>query len=290
MSLQISSPSGGAVSLPPAVDTTAAARTGPAAPYTDISANAPTHQPGAAAASQLPSPAQGAPASQTLAAFNMLTPDTMQADMYAVMALMTKTAQQQRTAAREQRHTEMQSQYQAQMDAAQQIREAANDRLMGAILSGVMNIAAGAMQIGGAAKSLSTSGSAFKTKLEADKAVGIKPGVEPTPGQQSQLKANDTAFGYAAAKANAATSGADGASKMLGGFGGVASGVMEQQAAQHDARKAELEAKSRLHETAMQQAGDVMQQMQDMLRDIRDKLSSMEQSRIETTRGIARNI
>lgn len=94
----------------------------------------------------------------------------------------------------------------------------------------------------------------------------------------------------ALSKASAFSTGGDGASKVAGAAGQMLNAVMEQQAAGHDAHKAELEAGAKAHEAQVQQSSDVMQQMQDFIRDIRDKLSSIEQSRIETTRGIARNI
>ncbi|MNH45096.1 hypothetical protein D3C81_2310010 [compost metagenome] len=64
----------------------------------------------------------------------------------------------------------------------------------------------------------------------------------------------------------------------------------ERKAAEHDAKKAELEALSKVHDSATQQATEMAQQMMDVIRDVREKLSSIEQSRMETNRGIARNI
>lgn len=81
-----------------------------------------------------------------------------------------------------------------------------------------------------------------------------------------------------------------GISSVLGGIGGLVNATMEQKAAQHDAMKAQLETQAKVYETNNQQANDFMQQMMDVIRDVRDKLSSVQQSTIETNRGIARNI
>jgi len=81
-----------------------------------------------------------------------------------------------------------------------------------------------------------------------------------------------------------------GASGLLGGIGGIVNASQERKAAEHDAKKSELETSAKIADTNMQQANDFMQQMMDMIRDVRDKLSAIEQSNVETNRGIARNI
>lgn len=78
--------------------------------------------------------------------------------------------------------------------------------------------------------------------------------------------------------------------QVTGGIGSIAQAAMEHKAAQHDARKAELEADARVHEEARNQANDLMQQMNEIIRDVRDKLSEISRSSLETQRGIARNI
>ena len=224
---------------------------------------------------ETPPPGRGSSPNDVMTALGSLTADMMQADMYTLMALMQQMAQQQRSSARELRNSEMQAQISTLQDAAQEIRNAAADRLTGAILSGVMQMAAGAIQIGGAAMSFSRTSDALKD-FKTSSTTG-------TPMTDQQLSG-------ALGKANAFSTGADGASKIGTGFGQMLNATMEQQAAGHDADKATKEAGAKAHEAQTQQAGDLMQQMQDILRDIRDKLSAMEQSRIETTRGIARNI
>ena len=204
-------------------------------------------------ATEMPPPETTGTPAGAAAALSQLTGQSMVADMYAVLALFAKIAQEQRTSAREVRHSEMAAQVKSLMSAAQEIRDAAHERMVGAMVSGVMQIAAGAVQVGG----------------------GVKASNVSTTNQ---------------AGAGAITAGFGGASTMLNAVGTITSGLMEQQASGHDAKKAELEAMAKAQDTATQQAGDLMQQMQDVIRDIREKLASIEQSLLDTNRGIARNI
>lgn len=171
-------------------------------------------------------------------------------DIYAVMALFQKMAQEQRNSAREVRTSEMTAQVQSLFSAADEIRNAAQDRFVGAVVAGAMQIAGGVAQAGLAGSS----------------------------------------FGKDAVKAGALTGTGQGVSQAFGGIGSIVNASQELKAAGHDAKKAELEATAKVHESASQQAGDLMQQMMDVIRDVRDKLGAIEQSRVETTRGIARNI
>lgn len=372
-------------------------------------------------------------------------------DIYAVMGLLQKVAQEQRTAARETRMAEADAQTSALMAAAGEIRSAAKDRLIGGLISGSLAIGGGVVSMVGAAKEAKalskTAGSempeagaltkeqameinpeqvakkaalneqlqkdfgsiqlkktgepqgigalnkpqameinpsqvARKAELNAEftkkfddvkftpTASGVAPaasGVAPAapsgltthfPAQAGQPKTPDagaftkqqameinpsqvtrkadlnaqftqkfdhvkftpTAAGTAPSAASSvapktnfpAEAGASKTPELTGSAleakiaakgkvwqsaaqtitatGGLASEMANFTASLHDARKAELEASASAHDAAASQANDEMQQMQDMLRDIRDKLSAMEQSNIETNRGIARNI
>ncbi|MFN3430708.1 MAG: collagen binding domain-containing protein [Candidatus Sericytochromatia bacterium] len=86
-------------------------------------------------------------------------------------------------------------------------------------------------------------------------------------------------------------------STLVNGVGKLSAGQKQTELANYEAKakEAEAEAKKMMDEAsaATQQAAaanEMMQQMMDLIRDIRDKLSSIQQSQIETTRGIARNI
>lgn len=83
---------------------------------------------------------------------------------------------------------------------------------------------------------------------------------------------------------------AEAGNTMMGVIGKSASAGLDFEASLHEANASRLQAQAKLHESASQQANDMMQQMMDVIRDVRDKIQAMDQSRLETTRGIARNI
>lgn len=225
-----------------------------------------------------------------------LTETQVSADIYAVMALFQKMAQEQRNAAREVRTTEMQAQVGALKDAAQEIRNAAQERFVGAVVAGAMQIAGGVASIGAGAVSMGYAASAAKSnKLSGEfteqagyaRAEGNADIADTFSGAAKQF---DAKAGLLSAKAGFATATGQGSAGILGGVGGIVQATQEKKAAEHDASKAELEANAKVHDSAVQQANDLMQQMMDVIRDVKDKLGAIEQSRLETNRGIARNI
>jgi hypothetical protein len=227
------------------------------------------------------------------------------ADMYAVMALFQQMAQEMRNSAREVRGSEMQSQIGALKGAAQEIRNAAEERMIGAIVAGSMQIVGGAMSLGmGIAGGAQQVKGGMKTiessKLEqaSTNFAAENKGAGLTKAEVKTFTANYKAeAGIAGGEAAIATGrGAQltavgqGASGIFGGIGTIVQATQEKKATEHEASKALLEADSKVHESGVQQANDLMQQMMDVIRDVKDKLGSIEQSRLETTRGIARNI
>lgn len=86
------------------------------------------------------------------------------------------------------------------------------------------------------------------------------------------------------------STGKDGFTGIGSGLGSMLSAGDTLKAGLADARRSELEADAKVFETGVQHANDTMQQMMDVIRDVREKLQGMQQSAIETNRGIARNI
>ena len=205
-------------------------------------------------APQVPSNPDGVIAGATS---NLLNMGTMEAggDIYALMALLHETAQKQRTAARELRSAEMQQQVTDLLGAAQSIRDSARERMVGAIVAGSMQIVGGAFQFVAGART----------------AYGAYKGAIPENAQVYSDFARAT-------------------DSMFRGVGDTARAGKDVQAADFDAQKAEREAAAHIHDNSAQQAQDQAQLMMDIMRDIRDKLSAMEQSRLETNRGITRNL
>lgn len=253
----------------------------------------------------LPAP-QGALTQHASAAYESLaklSADNVSTDIYAVMALFQKMAQEQRNAAREVRATEMNAQIDSLKGAADQIRAAAQDRFVGAVVAGSLQIAGGVASITAGTMAFKSSMSAASanvgsgqakmdaSNLQAANLDGSMPELAP---QASYLGGKATYLEGVAnqhsGKAQLYNSIGQGSSGIAGGIGQIAQAAQEKKAAEHDAQKAELEAQAKVHDSGVQQANDLMQQMMDVIRDVRDKLGSMEQSRLETNRGIARNI
>lgn len=198
--------------------------------------------------------------------FGSLSSESVSIDIYSVMALFQKCAQEMRNQAREVRNSEMQSQVASLKNAAQEIRNAAEDRLQQAIISGSFQIAGGALSVG-----MGITGGVLGAK-------GINAGADTTKGMH--LSNLSSTF----------SNSAQGAGSILTGIGSMAGASKERDAAEHDARKSELESDARVHEQSVQQANDLMQQMMDVIRDVREKLGAIDQARNETNRGIARNV
>lgn len=272
-------------------------------------------------------------------AMRNLNSETVATDIYSVMAMIQKIAQEQRNTARTLRDSNMEQQVSQLQLASQEIRNAAQERFIGAVVQGAMQIGSGAASIGagvasavqaGKAASMDDSGlKAQEQKIEslqneskdfASKStkelesMARNPFVEPEElsrqaaldkGKLDQMdkdilvlqkknvgdqKTFDMAQGSLLKSAERASQFGQGASGVLGGIGGMINASQERAAAEHDANKSERETEAKVFETKSQQANDFMQQMMDVIRDVRDKLSAIEQSNVETNRGIARNI
>lgn len=82
--------------------------------------------------------------------------------------------------------------------------------------------------------------------------------------------------------------GGDAASRAIGSLGTMSESGFGTLAAGYDAERAELEAGAHKQEQATQVLNELMQQLLDGVRNILDKLQSIEQSRVDTNRGISR--
>ncbi|MFJ1301996.1 type III secretion system translocon subunit SctB [Pseudomonadota bacterium AL_CKDN230030165-1A_HGKHYDSX7] len=198
----------------------------------------------------------------------------VQTDIYAVMALFQKLAQDQRNAARADRAAAMDAQVQTLMSAADKIRDAAAERFAGAMAAGAFQIAGGIMQVGMGAGAIGAT----------VKSVNMTTTSSPLTAAQTKFQSGLDSF------ASNASGLGQGASGIMGGIGSMAQAGFDRAASAKDAERAELEASAKVFESGVQQANDLMQQMMDVIRDVRDKLGAIEQSRIETNRGIARNV
>ncbi len=195
-------------------------------------------------------------------------------DMYAVMALLQKISQEQRNAARADRAASMDAQTQALMSAADKIKEAAEERFKGALAQGIGQIVGGFMQAGVGLGGMGAMGASARMTTTSS----------PLTSQQFVTQAKLDGF------ATNSSGIGQGLSGMAGGVGGIVQAAYDRKAGEADAARSRLEADAKVFESGAQHANDLMQQMMDVIRDVRDKLGAIEQSRSETTRGIARNL
>ncbi|KAB0602096.1 type III secretion system translocon subunit SctB [Castellaniella defragrans] len=198
--------------------------------------------------------------------FRTLDPETAAIDIYTVMAVFQKFAQEMRNQAREARNAALEADIASLKNAAQEIRNAAQERMQQAFVQGAFQLAGG----------FTSAGLGVMGGLLGVASMGA--GVSEVAGKQ--LGAWSKTFGDSA----------QGAGGMLGSGGTVGAAAFEQRAAEHDAQKARYDADARVHEQSMQQANEIMQHMMDVIRDIRDKISAIDQARSETNRSIARNV
>lgn len=222
-------------------------------------------------------------------------------DMQMVMGLFLKMAQSIRQSSRDERQAELTQQADALGAAAQEIRAAAQQRFVGALVQGSIQIAGGALSIGAGLGSLNSIRTSKTAATEAGNSAynqasnkvinkGGTAGEAIDAGEAAFQSQYGATFQNSMKAADTFAQTAQGASQALQGAGAMANAAFEREAADHDANKAGYDKEATLHQAAHDSANDMMQQMQDVIRDIRDKISAMEQSNIETTRGIARNI
>ncbi len=118
-----------------------------------------------------------AEAAAALARLQALNDAQVGADIYAYMALFQQMAQQMRNTARTQRTTEMQAQVSALQNAAQEMKNAAAQRFIAALVSSGTQIVSGLVQMGGS--SLAASKSIKGAKMEYDANKGLQGAAQP---------------------------------------------------------------------------------------------------------------
>lgn len=215
-------------------------------------------------------------------------------DIYAVMAALQKNAQEMRSANRVIRASELNAQVGDLMQAAKEMKTAAKYRMIAGVVQGSIQVASGAIQLGGSIASGIKAGQASQRE---NLALGVdrKIASGSVPGDQiSQHKVASDTLNFKATSlrndASAISDRAKGSSDILSGAGNITASVLNYHADLADAKAKRLEAGAKLHESASSEANEMMQQMMDVIRDVREKLSAIDQSRIETNRAISRNI
>ena len=214
--------------------------------------------------------------------FNALSAQNMSVDMLEILKLMQRSSQSMRNAYRKIRNEESNAQIGTMLDAAKEMKSAADHRYKAAQIQAWTQIATGTVQ--GIGAGMSAFGS-FKSLGKMDSITKVdSAGKEFTKLVETTSSKNWANFG--------STTGAVGDSlgNLGGGIGKLISAGEEREASLADARSRELDASGKLHESAFQDANDQMQHNQELIRDVMDKLQAIMQSNLETNRRINNNI
>lgn len=211
-----------------------------------------------------------------------LKADDGRKDLYSIMVLLLDTSRTQRIAGREIRQAGYEAQISIQYDAAQKIRDSADERMWGGIIAGVGQVLGGALTAAGGAAAIGSSVRAGGQAAASGKALEANNQVLANSLTNSAQMWQGASQGF-----SAVGSGLGDISKSSGGLGQA---VFDSKAAEFDAQKAEIDATGRKQEQMTQEVNEHMQQLFDVIRDVLDKLRSTEQSRSETNRGIARSL
>jgi len=232
----------------------------------------------------VPQPADEAGPGVSLGSFRGAITDaetSVQTDTFAFMALFAKIQQGMRDNARAERTAELQSQVGSLRAAASEMIKAGDERLAGAIVDGLAKAGTGAMSIAGGLGGLRAM-SATRRSVEFS-------------GADDFSTSRGSSFNFAEGSPDMARMGAvnrmgDGLGGLVEGGAHLTGGILEHGAGEHDAEAKRDEAEGVQAEARGNQAQDLMAATADTLRDLREKLAAMEQSNVETLRGMARNI
>lgn len=245
------------------------------------------------------SPGDAAKAAQTMASFPQAE---LQADIFSMMKLFQGMEREERNSARMDREVSLQTKVTELNSQADEMETAAEKRFTSAMISGSMQIVGGAMSVGLAAAGGYKQVQGMKTEAagnagmnreqarltqgwEKDGSVGPKPVVDSSLGQAYVTAGKaQTASGMALGQS------AGGAGQMVSGMGSLGAAAVDKEAAAADVAAKRNETNATVADTAIQAANDRMQRAKEIIDDMKEKISAMEQSNIETNKGIARNI
>lgn len=208
-----------------------------------------------------------AQASQRLGSFDQ---ENMRADMYSVMALFQKMAQEMRDSARTERQANTQAKVSELYSSASEITEAAEKRFQGAMISGAFQIAGGVTSM--------AMGTVSASKQIKGLSIASGPGGPTT--QSSTLEIQGKQIGAYGA----------GVGQIFSGVGEMGKASFDKDASAHDAQSKRNEANAQVADLGIQQADDQMRRMMEIIQDMREKTASMQQADIETNKSIARNV
>jgi len=217
-----------------------------------------------------------------LSILNGLSAEDCTNDIYAVLELLLRASQSEKNAAREIRQAGYQSQVKLDLDSATKIRESADARMWGGIVSSVAQVLGGAITVGGGVVSLGASIKSANTSLLSQEAKSF--GNDFRADRLALSAGKQSSLGDAAGKIG------HGISEFLVGGAKLGQAYFETNSAKAESEKVALDALAHLKEQMNQDVTDHMQQQMDVIRDVLEKLRAIEQSRHDINSSIVRSM
>lgn len=247
------------------------------------------------------SPADAAKAAQTMASFPQAE---LQADIFSMMKLFQGMEREERNSARMDREASLQVKVTELNSQATEMEAAADKRYTSAMINGISQIVGGAMSVGMATGGMVKQVQGIRADATASRAIARgndKPGAttlkEVDEGPKGADGVGDSRAAFNQERAKVATArgmamgqSAAGLGQMASGAGGLIAAGYDRDAAKDDVAAKRSETNATVADTAMQAANDRMQRAKEIIDDMKEKISAMEQSTIETNKGIARNV
>lgn len=175
-------------------------------------------------------------------------------NVFEVMLLLHRVAEQQRATARETRELAREAQHEAIHTQAEKIREAANFKLAAGIVTGASSIAGGVASVGAGRSGISAAGRADKMTHEG-RTIG-------EAGQVGSL------------------------SHMLGGIGQLEHSALHAISEARQAEQKALVSEMRKHQANQEVLAEFQQQMDAMLKQIQEQLARMHEAQERLTANI----
>lgn len=215
-------------------------------------------------------------------------------DIYQIMALFQELSQDARNSARTDRHAQLELRMEQMGQAAQKMRDAATERLIGTCVQAGVQIAASAVTIGISAGSLSSTIKAENMNIQAK---SMAAGAEQAkalnlPNMSASLQ--NSADGLRSAsfvmsnKTQQISQICKSAGEIVTASGSIIKGGYEHSAGNKEADKVLHDKQAEMHRLGYDNANEVMQQMRDLIRDLQSKLAELDRSTSETNKQITR--
>jgi hypothetical protein len=220
---------------------------------------------------KLPDPNPDASKSLTDANSQMLNyNDSMFVDVFQLMMLMHKIANEQKGAAREARTAQQEAQQALLYKAAEDIRQAAGFALAAGIVSGAMQIAGGMFSMAGGIK-----------------AAGIQAkGMQGFKGMDAMTQ--QATLSNLGARTGAVTAGFSGVGQGMTGLGQMASSALTYASSLEQAEQKEHEADAQRASNFAESETEFLNSLRDMIRDVQEKIQAIQQATDDTTKQILR--